>query len=128
MPSAPPQNVLTEALDSQTIKVQWDPPARDKQNGQILGYRVLYTEADSVRGFDEATRLNIGERQRTSAEIGNLRKFTDYKIWVVAYTSVGDGPPSDVVIKRTDEDGKGLYLHCWPHLFYDNGGSFVKAT
>lgn len=34
-----------------------------------------------------------------------LKRWTEYKIWVLAGTSVGDGPRSHPIIVRTHEDG-----------------------
>ena len=35
-----------------------------------------------------------------------LDKYTEYEFQVLAFTSVGDGPKSSFVVKRTKEDGK----------------------
>ena len=37
-----------------------------------------------------------------------LDEFTEYEFQVLAFTSVGDGPKSAVVIERTKEDGENL--------------------
>jgi len=42
--------------------------------------------------------------------IEDLRKYTEYRIWILAFTEVGDGPPSYVINVRTEEDGKNFYL------------------
>lgn len=40
--------------------------------------------------------------------IGGLEKYTEYEFQVLAFTSVGDGENSSVVVERTNEDGKKL--------------------
>ena len=39
-----------------------------------------------------------------------LNKYTEYEFQVLAFTSVGDGPKSSSVVKRTKEDGKKIFL------------------
>lgn len=38
--------------------------------------------------------------------IENLRKYTNYTVWVLAYTKVGDGMKTKPFYCRTHEDGK----------------------
>lgn len=38
--------------------------------------------------------------------IDELSKFTEYRVWMLAGTIVGDGPTSYPVMVKTDEDGK----------------------
>uniref|UniRef100_A0ACB8F5Q3 Uncharacterized protein n=1 Tax=Sphaerodactylus townsendi TaxID=933632 RepID=A0ACB8F5Q3_9SAUR len=42
--------------------------------------------------------------ERSSWDISNLEKWTEYKVWVRAHTDVGPGPDSTPVLVRTDED------------------------
>lgn len=41
----------------------------------------------------------------TEIVLDELRRWTDYKIWVLAGTKVGDGPRSFPMVVRTLEDG-----------------------
>ena len=41
--------------------------------------------------------------------LSDLRKFTAYSVKILAYTRMGDGKQSLVVMERTDEDGR---MHC----------------
>lgn len=94
-----------QAVNSQKMTVSWAAPPEQHQNGRLVGYRVRYAEADSALEVDEAQMLVI-EASRTSCEISDLHKWTQYKVWVAAYTQKGDGPYSDVIIVQTDEDGR----------------------
>ena len=38
--------------------------------------------------------------------IDQLMKWTNYRIWMLAGTSVGDGPKSPPIDIKTDEDGR----------------------
>lgn len=40
MPTAPPQNVQTEAVNSTTIRFLWSPPPQQFVNGINQGYKV----------------------------------------------------------------------------------------
>ena len=40
------------------------------------------------------------------ATIESLQKYTNYTVWVVAYTKVGDGVKTKPFYCRTNEDGK----------------------
>lgn len=39
-------------------------------------------------------------------EVAGLDKYTEYKFQVLAFTSVGDGPNSTTISKKTKEAGK----------------------
>ena len=65
----------------------------------------------------EATDLRIpatGKKAKKEYVIDELQKFTEYRLWMKAGTSVGDGPRSYPVLTKTDEDGKkctALFYH-----------------
>lgn len=79
----------------------WEAPPAGQQNGEISGYKVTYSKAD------ESTMrvINVGARER-SVNIDNLETYTPYRVRVLAYTSVGEGPASPPEMTYTDEDGK----------------------
>ena len=70
----------------------------------VTGYKVLYLRADSNVGVANAASITTAGSEH-SALIRNLYKWTQYKIWVLAFTQIGDGPKSDLIIVQTDEDG-----------------------
>ena len=104
VPSGHPEDVRGQPIDSRTIKITWSPPHPSQQNGDLLGYKVLYVREDSPLGPGGAPEINVLPSEH-SATISNLDKWTEYKVWVKAYTRVGDGPLSPVIIVLTDEDG-----------------------
>lgn len=61
---------------------------------------MLFVEVG--REDDEATTLTLN---MTKIVLDELKRWTEYKIWVLAGTSVGDGPRSHPIIIRTQEDG-----------------------
>jgi hypothetical protein len=106
VPEAPPQNVTAEAISPTSISVQWMPPLSDRSNGQIIYYKVMATESGMSDSEAEPYRVeNV-----TSITLEDLKRWTEYKIWVLAGTSVGDGPTSTPITVRTREDGKHSHM------------------
>uniref|UniRef100_A0A8D0DYK3 Receptor-type tyrosine-protein phosphatase F n=1 Tax=Salvator merianae TaxID=96440 RepID=A0A8D0DYK3_SALMN len=91
-PSSPPLKVQARMLSASTMLVQWEQP--EEPNGLIRGYRVYYT-------IDPHLPLSMWQKHNTDdshlTTVGNLITGTTYSIRVLAFTSVGDGPPSDVI-------------------------------
>lgn len=66
-------------------------------------YKIYFVENNDPEALTkEVTISNPNTREYT---VDQLKKWTEYKIWVLAGTSVGDGPNTDPIIIRTDEDG-----------------------
>ncbi|XP_028163729.1 tyrosine-protein phosphatase Lar isoform X1 [Ostrinia furnacalis] len=102
VPGAPPMNVTAVAISPTAIRVSWQPPPAERANGRIAYYKLLCVE--SGRGDSEA---NVVKLNQTSFVLDELRRWTEYRIWVLAGTSVGDGPASYPVTIRTHEDVPG---------------------
>ena len=94
---------MAEAVDSTSIRVVWDPPPANKQNGIISYYKLYYAEYS--RPDSEAVEMMLKSPPNTEFIVEELKKWTRYRIWLVAGTVVGDGPPSIPTIVRTQEDG-----------------------
>lgn len=101
VPGAPPSNVSGEAVSPTAIKVSWEPPSAERSTGNIIYYKLQVVEAG--RSDSEATVIKI--INGTSFVIDELKRWTEYRIWVLAGTSVGDGPASYPITVRTHEDG-----------------------
>ena len=54
--------------------------------------------------------LTIQNQGNLTRNITGLEKYTVYEFQVLAYTSVGDGPNTSVIVERTKEDGKIQYI------------------
>lgn len=100
VPGAPPQNVTGEAVGPTSIRVSWDPPPAEHSNGRIVYYKLQIVE--NGRSDSEAAVITLNA---TSFVLDELKRWTEYRIWVLAGTSVGDGPPSFPITVRTHEDG-----------------------
>jgi len=53
--------------------------------------------------------LTIQNQGSLTRNVTGLEKYTEYEFQVLAYTSVGDGPNTSVVVERTKQDGKIQY-------------------
>ncbi|KAJ6224858.1 hypothetical protein RDWZM_003403 [Blomia tropicalis] len=114
VPGAPPQDIQIVALNSRTVKVDWFPPPSEKHHGQVIYYRILYKPIDELNtSFDSVTLEkvypldNASQNMPYSTTIDNLEKWTQYRVQLLAGTKIGDGPLSEPIIVRTDEDVPG---------------------
>ncbi|XP_073323462.1 protein sidekick-1 [Pagrus major] len=104
VPSGSPMNVTAEAVSSTRILLTWSALPLAQRNGAILGYKVLYSEKDSEG--PPSVQVADGEGSVTVL-LGGLQKYTMYVLQVLAYTQMGDSPPSDPILLRTKEDVPG---------------------
>ncbi|XP_044755484.1 Down syndrome cell adhesion molecule-like protein Dscam2 isoform X16 [Coccinella septempunctata] len=101
VPEQPPDKVTCTTLTSQTIRVSWVSPPLTSANGVIKGYKVIYGPSDSW--FDENTKdAKITASSETILHV--LKKYTNYTMEVLAYTSGGDGVRSTPVHCQTEQD------------------------
>nr|XP_033817053.1 protein sidekick-2 isoform X2 [Geotrypetes seraphini] len=95
-----------------SVLIHWQPPAEDKINGILLGFRIRYRELiyDGLRSFtvrninnpsskwSELTSVyairNLSESSLTRYELDNLNKHRRYEIRMSVYNAVGEGPTS----------------------------------
>lgn len=100
-PSSPPLRVQARMLSATTMLVQWEPP--EEPNGQIRGYRVYYT---SDLHFPLSTWQKHNTEDSSLTTISGLVPDITYGLRVLAFTSVGDGPPSDILQVKTQQGGE----------------------
>lgn len=101
VPGAPPTNITAEATSPTTIAVSWLPPPAERSNGQIVYYKVFVVE--NGMSDSEATVTTLDNH--TEITLDELKRWTEYKIWILAGTRIGDGPRSYPIVVRTLEDG-----------------------
>ncbi|KAK3869100.1 hypothetical protein Pcinc_025578 [Petrolisthes cinctipes] len=104
-PGGPPSDIRAVAEDSESIRVEWQPPALEKQNGDITYYKLMYV--NHSRPNADADVITISDPTVRDYLITNLRKWTEYRVWMLAGTVVGDGVMSEPELVRTDEDVPG---------------------
>ena len=91
----------------------WDEVPADQQNGIITSYNITYksqTENDSGNVQVHGSVLQT--------ELTNLKKYVNYNITVFASTVKGDGPASDPIVFRTDQDSKWINIPYHDFLKY----------
>ncbi|XP_025834469.1 Down syndrome cell adhesion molecule-like protein Dscam2 isoform X32 [Agrilus planipennis] len=100
-PEQPPHDTICTTLTAQTIRVSWTSPPLNTANGVIKGYKVIYGPSDSW--FDENTKdTKITASSETI--LHGLKKYTNYSMQVLAYTSGGDGVRSNPIHCQTEQD------------------------
>ena len=102
VPTGAPDNFNATAGTSTSIEASWQLPPDDSRNGNITGFKLFYQKS----GSETSTMLTIQNQGTLSKNVTGLEKYTEYEFQVLAYTSVGDGPNSSSIVKRTKEDGK----------------------
>uniref|UniRef100_A0A8C6J167 Uncharacterized protein n=1 Tax=Melopsittacus undulatus TaxID=13146 RepID=A0A8C6J167_MELUD len=110
VPTAPPQNVQVEAVNSTTIQFLWTPPPQQFINGINQGYKLLAWPVDTP---ETVTIVTIAPDFHGvhSGCITNLKKYTTYYTSVLCFTTPGDGPRSTPQLLRTLEDKPGAVGH-----------------
>ncbi|XP_055986836.1 receptor-type tyrosine-protein phosphatase F isoform X10 [Sorex fumeus] len=97
-PSSPPRRVQARMLSASTMLVQWEPP--EEPNGLVRGYRVYYTP-DARRPLSAWHKHNTDAGLLTT--VGSLLPGITYSLRVLAFTAVGDGPPSLTIQVKTQQ-------------------------
>jgi hypothetical protein len=59
---------------------------------------------EQSRPDSEALTITVNS-SKTDILVDELKKWTDYRVWISAGSSVGDNPPTPPIVVRTDEDG-----------------------
>ena len=107
VPASPPRNVNATVLSSTEIQVNWTEVLEIDQNGIITEYEVMYEPLMTFSGQITTLTVNTTNLYIT---LMDLEEYVEYNISVRAYTSVGPGPYSVGIVRRTFEDGKTTYF------------------
>ena len=104
VPTAAPTDMIAFPLTSTSVKLTWKPILEKFRNGRVLGYKMGYWKL----GTNDITNttLPINKLEQT---ITGLDKFTSYRIFILGYTSKGDGVKG-VVKVTTKEERKYEFL------------------
>ncbi|XP_077057771.1 neogenin 1a isoform X3 [Siphateles boraxobius] len=98
VPSAPPQNMTVEVLNSKSIMIRWQPPPADAQNGEIIGYKIRYR-----KGTRKSEVAEITSGSQLYQLIDGLQRGTEYMLRVAAISVNGTGPATDWTTAETFE-------------------------
>ncbi|XP_022078117.1 neural cell adhesion molecule L1-like protein isoform X2 [Acanthochromis polyacanthus] len=105
-PSAAPDDVAVEVMNSSVVKVSWTRVHKDKLHGHLGGYRInwwrLRSLVDSKKGHgDKHTLMFPGDRSH--AMVPGLTPFSEYSLIVMTFNGRGNGPGSHPVNFKTPE-------------------------
>ena len=97
VPSAGVVNLTGVFSSSSSLLISWQPPPPDDQNGVIRAYNITY-------GISPQDRSQYASESTTglTIELTSLEKFTEYTVFVAAFT-IATGPEESVTV-RTDSD------------------------
>lgn len=106
-PYESPANLTGQSTNSTSIFVQWNAVILPNIRGILRGYRVYYEEAPGSVHASVLRKVSV-DISVTEAELINLRKFTEYHIWVTTFTT-REGELSNSIFVRTREDSKCVF-------------------
>ena len=90
-------------ISSTAIQVTWEEVPAIDQNGIITQYEVEYNQT-TFSGASMYSTTTV-DSSTLMVDLTGLEEYVEYSIRVRAYTSVGAGPYSDVVMETTQQDG-----------------------
>ena len=99
MPSGTPTNVQAVAISSRSIRLTWEPPRPEDQNGIIVAYNIAITEAETGRVW-----YFQKEGTKSLLVVNFLHPYYTYNCSISAET-VGPGPPAFASV-TTHQEGK----------------------
>uniref|UniRef100_A0A672HR80 Cell adhesion molecule L1-like b n=1 Tax=Salarias fasciatus TaxID=181472 RepID=A0A672HR80_SALFA len=93
-PSAAPDDVKVEVMNSSVVKVSWTRVHKDKLHGHLGGYRVnwwrLRSLVDSKKSHGERQMLSF-PGDRSHATVPGLTPFSEYSLIVMTFNGRGNG-------------------------------------
>ncbi|XP_028403035.1 uncharacterized protein LOC114525803 isoform X3 [Dendronephthya gigantea] len=103
VPSRYPENIRGVALTTTSMSFEWDAVLGNFAHGILIGYNLTVIETNNPGNVIVSRIIPHPER---SYYVEDLKKFTNYTIWVSALNKKGEGPrypPGH--INSTGEDG-----------------------
>nr|XP_043880085.1 neural cell adhesion molecule L1-like protein isoform X2 [Solea senegalensis] len=105
-PSAAPDDVAVEVMNSTLVKVSWMRVHKDKLHGHLGGYRInwwrLRSLVDSKKNHGDKNTLTF-PGDRNHGTIPGLTPFSEYSLIVMTFNGRGNGPGSHPVNFKTPE-------------------------
>ena len=84
--------------------MSWEPPEADRQNGDLLGYKIFYYSTKAtpdLRSKEPIDEIEVVSASHTSHSLIFLEMYTNYSISILAFNPAGEGPRSASVSART---------------------------
>lgn len=103
-PSGAPLDFRVTGTEVDSVSLAWEPVIPEERNGLILGYTVILTSLSGSESREIDTEF-------TNVLVPLLAPYTVYECTVSAYTSVGTGPPSGILLVQTRETSNCYSAH-----------------
>ncbi|XP_026815472.1 protein sidekick isoform X3 [Rhopalosiphum maidis] len=107
VPTGEPRSVSAFAISSTEVRLSWEHPQQNQQNGDLLGYKIFYIVIDSPNEHRVEEETEVVPATYVSHSLVFLDKYTEYKIQILAFNPAGDGPRSAPIIVRTHQGVPG---------------------
>uniref|UniRef100_H2YZU9 protein-tyrosine-phosphatase n=1 Tax=Ciona savignyi TaxID=51511 RepID=H2YZU9_CIOSA len=105
VPSAPPEHLVVSPIDATSIRVTWEPPAKESRNGELTHYTVYYRQ----HGLESAAAdMQVNG---TSVVVQGLQPYTEYDLTTQHTGGDTDGWPSWLVARTSPQ-----LLHTQPYV------------
>ena len=109
-----PGNLTIRNVTSSSFDSSWTRPSYP--NGVILSYQVTFTGIDTLNEVDDSFSDNSSINSTTEQlKVTGLVPFSSYAVYVVAFTSIGSGPLSDIVMIMTASSGTCVRMYSTVH-------------
>nr|XP_046199781.1 neural cell adhesion molecule L1-like protein isoform X5 [Oncorhynchus gorbuscha] len=106
VPTASPQDVAVEVLNTTLLRVSWTRVAQATLRGHLGGYNVHWLRKRSLlhsNRIPEERHFLTFPGNRSHAMVPGLRPFSEYRLTVNVFNKRGNGPNSDPVTFQTPE-------------------------
>ena len=95
-----------KALNSTSVQVWWKPPNPQYVNGINQGYKIQAWRGETVSRIVAVPPSLFDSIAKQTTVVTNLEKYTEYNMTVLCFTNPGDGPTSNPILVRTEEDSE----------------------
>ena len=102
VPIAPPRNLTNTTFFPRNVTLDWDPPVRIDQNGEVIGYNLTCIQNNGAQVSGLTATQNSTE---TIFTIPVLVPFTEYTCRLSSINVVGEGPATQYTFE-TAQDSK----------------------
>ena len=98
-PTGPPVGIVAASISSTSIRISWQAPDTELQNGDITSYHINVVEIETGQLFTFSTVPTD-----SIYVVNNLHPFYHYNCSVAAYTT-GLGPIAHYLVQTLPEGG-----------------------
>ena len=102
VPARSPYLYDYRAIDYNTIWIKWERLSPKDARGILRGYRVYYTFAYKYDYGESVSNITV-DPDILEMNITGLHPNTDYRVWVKAFTSKGEGSSENTAYIRTSK-------------------------